>query len=61
MTHEKNSQALDGVKCIVNTCHYHVLGDLCGAKQIEIKPRNASTTEETDCATFRPNEDNTLK
>lgn len=51
-----NSEPLDGVKCIVNTCHYHLLGDMCGAHKIEIQPRNASTTEETDCATFRTND-----
>lgn len=49
-----NHEPLDGVKCIVNTCHYHAAGDLCTANQIEIKPRNASSSEETDCATFRP-------
>jgi hypothetical protein len=53
---DKNFQTLDGVKCIVNTCHYYAAGDLCGASKIEIKPRNASTSEETDCATFKPND-----
>mgnify|MGYP003777742849 FL=1 len=57
MTHN-NSEPLDGVKCIVNTCHYHLLGDMCGANKIEIQPRNASNSEETDCATFRPNDSN---
>ncbi|NLJ78014.1 MAG: DUF1540 domain-containing protein [Tissierellia bacterium] len=51
---DKKDEALDGVKCIVNTCHYHVEGDYCSAAEIEIQPRNATTTEETDCATFRP-------
>ena len=54
---DKNSQPLDGVKCVVNTCHYHVMGDLCSANEIEIKPRNASSSEETDCSTFRPDDE----
>ena len=33
MTHN-NSEPLDGVKCIVNTCHYHLLGDMCGANKL---------------------------
>lgn len=44
----------EGVKCVVNTCHYYKNGDLCTAGQIEIKPRNASSSKETDCATFEP-------
>lgn len=56
MTH-LNSEPLDGVKCIVNTCHYHAQGDKCTADQIEIKPRNASTSAETDCATFKPDDE----
>ena len=47
-------QITEGVKCIVNTCHFYKEGDLCKAGKIEIKPRNASTAEETDCATFEP-------
>ena len=56
MYKDNNKEPLDGVKCIVNTCHYHLMEDQCGAHKIEIQPRNASTTEETDCATFRPND-----
>lgn len=51
---EKTNKNLDGVKCVVNTCHYHSDGDYCQAQKIEIQPRNASSTEETDCATFTP-------
>lgn len=51
---EKTNRPLDGVKCVVNTCHYHTQGDYCSASKIEIQPRNASSTEETDCATFSP-------
>lgn len=41
-----------GIKCVVNTCTYYMSGDHCSAEKIEIQPRNASNTEETDCATF---------
>ncbi len=51
---EKTNKNLDGVKCVVNTCHYHSQGDYCQASKIEIQPRNASSTEETDCVTFTP-------
>ena len=49
---QKANNPLNGVKCVVNSCHYHVNGDYCGAERIEIQPRNANNTEETDCATF---------
>lgn len=48
----RTNDHLSGVKCIVNTCHYHSEGDYCNAARIEIQPRNASQSEETDCATF---------
>lgn len=47
---------LDGVKCVVNTCMYHKEGDRCTAHKIEIRPRNATNSNDTDCATFRPDE-----
>lgn len=49
---EKKNQTLSGVKCIVDSCHYHSQGDYCSAAKIEIQPRNAADTQETDCATF---------
>lgn len=45
---------LQGVKCVVNTCHYWD-GDHCYAQEIEVQAPNAKTTEMTDCATFIPN------
>lgn len=51
---EKKGSPLSGVKCVVNTCHYYEQGDHCSAAKIEIQPRNASNTHETDCATFVP-------
>ncbi|MBZ2174482.1 DUF1540 domain-containing protein [Schnuerera sp. xch1] len=55
---EKTDDHIDGVKCVVNTCYYYESGDRCNAAKIEIQPRNATNTEETDCATFRPKNNN---
>ena len=44
----------EGVKCVVNSCYYYMSGDKCSAEKIEVQPRNANTSEETDCATFIP-------
>lgn len=52
MRAEKMDQPNSGIKCEVNTCHYYMSGDHCTASQIEVQPKNASNTEETDCATF---------
>ena len=49
---EKRNTPISGVKCVVNTCHYYTEGDRCSAQQIEIQPRNARNTQETDSATF---------
>lgn len=54
MNPDKMSNPNEGIKCIVNTCHYYMQGDHCTAQQIEVQPKNASTSNETDCATFRP-------
>lgn len=43
-----------GIKCVVNTCSYYLSGDHCSAERIEVQPKNASNTQETDCATFIP-------
>jgi len=51
---EKMNHPNEGIKCVVNTCHYYMNGDHCAAQKIEIQPRNASNTEETDCGTFVP-------
>lgn len=44
----------DGIKCVVNTCHYYASCDHCIAKKIEVQSRNASNSQDTDCATFIP-------
>ncbi|MBU5482692.1 DUF1540 domain-containing protein [Clostridium sp. MSJ-11] len=52
MKPEKMSRPNEGIKCVVNTCHYYMSGDHCSAEMIEVQPKNASNTQETDCATF---------
>lgn len=41
-----------GIRCMVNTCYYYMNGDHCTAEKIEVQPRNALDSEQTDCATF---------
>lgn len=43
-----------GVKCEVNSCYYYMQGDYCSADKIQVAPKNASNTKETDCETFSP-------
>lgn len=50
----KMDHANPGIKCVVNTCEYYASGDHCFAEKIEVQPRDASSTQETDCATFAP-------
>lgn len=49
----KMDSHIQGVKCVVNTCHYWG-SDHCHAQTIEIQAPNAKTSEMTDCATFVP-------
>lgn len=48
------NHAHEGIKCIVDTCKYHMSGDHCSAEQIEVRAIDASTSRQTDCATFIP-------
>lgn len=41
-----------GIKCIVNTCHYYMQGNYCSADKIQVEPKDANASQETDCATF---------
>lgn len=52
MIPEKMNRPNEGIKCVVNTCHYYMSGDHCTAEKIEVQPKNATNTQETDCATF---------
>jgi hypothetical protein len=52
MVPEKMNHVNEVIKCVVNTCYYYMKGDHCAAAMIEVQPRNASDTQQTDCATF---------
>lgn len=43
-----------GIKCIVDTSDHYMSGDHCCAKKIEVEPKHASNSEDTDSATFIP-------
>lgn len=52
MKAEKTNNHINGVKCAVNSCYYHADGNYCNASNIEIQQKNATDSQETDCATF---------
>jgi hypothetical protein len=54
MSVKKMDKPNEGIKCIVNTCEYYMNGDHCTAEKINVEPRNARESDETDCATFAP-------
>lgn len=47
------SEPISRVRCVVDSCYFYQSGDKCIAESIEVKPPNSSSTEETDCNTFR--------
>lgn len=49
---KKTTDALGGVKCVVDSCYYNTQTGGCTASSIEVAPKNASSYEETDCVTF---------
>ena len=55
---EKTSMPNKRIKCYVNSCHYYMEGDHCAAEKIEVQPKNATNSDETDCATFLLEEHN---
>mgnify|MGYP000861792281 FL=1 len=48
------TEPISRVKCVVDTCYYYQSGDKCMAEQIEVKPPNSYSSEDTDCNTFKP-------
>ncbi|MGE5472946.1 MAG: DUF1540 domain-containing protein [Ignavibacteriales bacterium] len=48
----RTNHPINRVKCVVNTCEYHQPGDNCLAENIEVRPKDAKSNKETDCATF---------
>lgn len=53
MNSQKMDHPNDGIKCAVNTCYYYMNGDHCTAEKIQVEPRNATSSDQTDCATFQ--------
>lgn len=54
MPAKKMNHPNEGIKCVVNTCSYYLAGDQCSADKIQVEARDASTSNQTDCATFIP-------
>lgn len=52
MAIQKMDKPNEGIRCVVNTCEYYMNGDHCAAQQIQVEPRNASNSDQTDCTTF---------
>lgn len=50
----KSNAPIGRVKCVVDSCEYYESGNYCMAEAIEIQPPEASETQDTDCATFKP-------
>lgn len=48
------NEPLEGVKCLVNTCTYNKDGRECVANAILVEPKNATSSNQTDCSTFKP-------
>ena len=46
------------VKCNVSNCEFHDKAGLCCAKEIEVGPHYANSSNDTICATFKANEHN---
>ncbi|AZR72152.1 hypothetical protein BBF96_01330 [Anoxybacter fermentans] len=49
------TQLTPSVTCIVDSCKYWDKGDLCGAEKIYISGRDADECQDTNCATYLPN------
>jgi hypothetical protein len=43
-----------GIKCQVKACYYYLCGDCCTADRIEVLPKDAADSRQTDCGTFAP-------
>ena len=52
MAIKKLDKPNEGIKCAVNSCEYYMNGDHCMAEKINVEPREAKESNETDCATF---------
>ncbi len=56
-----STEHIKGVCCDVKNCVHHDGDHACTAKEITVGPSYASTSGDTACATFKPNEHMTAK
>lgn len=56
MQAKKMEVANPGIRCAVDTCHYYMCGDHCCAEQIQVGPKGALGSGDTDCTTFVPHQ-----
>lgn len=49
-----SGKTVDGIECKVSSCYYNKDNEYCTAGHIKVGPTNACCTEETNCATYRP-------
>lgn len=47
-----SEKVISGIRCDVSDC-VHNCNSKCTAGEIHVGPKNATTTSETDCETFR--------
>ena len=57
MNDKKCCDHIKGVVCDVKNCAYHDGETRCTAGEITVGPTYASTSHDTACATFKPNQD----
>ncbi len=50
-TNDKN-HINPGIACEATNCTYNINGSQCTAAKIQVTPKQAKASEETDCATF---------
>lgn len=57
MNNERNTcspKHIKGIVCNVENCVYHDCHNCCTATEIAVGPKQAETSSETLCVTFRP-------
>lgn len=50
---QKMDHPNQGIMCEVTSCTYNMKGNECLADKIKVTPRDAKSSGETDCSTFR--------
>lgn len=47
-------ECISGVRCQVDDCKYHAIGNHCTASHIDVKTETAASSTHTFCGTFTP-------